>query len=125
MLRRGSQRDDYLLRIIRQAAEVLRRLREQLSRSAESAASVRDEARASIAELLGEQSALLVRLDADTAARLIGHKTRVELWADLVDLEADACAASGDTAAEATNRARASAIREAASKLSDDTSPRP
>jgi hypothetical protein len=122
MLRRDSQRDDYLRRIIRQAAETLRRLRERLTGSAESATAVRDEARAAIPELLGEQSGLLMRLDADTAAHLIGNRERVELWASLVELDADACAAAGDSAGAATNRARAAALRAAANKLKAEPS---
>lgn len=125
MPRRDSQREDYLLRIIREAADALRRLRKRLTASAGAAAAVREESRVAVTELLGEQASLLTRLDADSAARLIGNKERVELWADLVELDADACVALGDTASEATYRARASAIRAAAKKLNAESDSHP
>jgi hypothetical protein len=70
MPRRDSQRDDYLLRIIRQAADALRRLRERLTASAESAATVREEA-ASEATSRARASALRAaanKLNAESAS---------------------------------------------------------
>jgi hypothetical protein len=114
---RDSRREDYILRILRQAGEALRRLRERLTASADSAQSVRQEARAEIAQVLGDQAAMLGLVDADTASRLIGKRDRVELWADLLQLEADACDASGDARAAAALRTRTAGLRAAATKL--------
>jgi hypothetical protein len=117
MPRRDTQRQDYLLRMLQQAAEVLKRLREMLTASAESGIEVRQQARSAVEELLGDQSSLLTRLDAETAAQLLANADRVRLWADLVALEADACDATGDAATGTTLRARAMALRTAATRL--------
>lgn len=114
---RNSEQEDYILRIIRQAAEALRRLREMLTGSAETSETVRREAGISIEQLLGEVSPLLSRVDADTAVRLVGSQTRIALWADLLELEADACDRAGDTAEASAHRYRAAALRTAAVKL--------
>lgn len=120
MRSRSTEQEDYLLRIIRQAAEALRRLRELLTASAESGPVVRQEVYAATEQLLGAQSALLTRLDAETAVRLVGSRRRTQLWADLVELEADACDCAGDTVGGAANRARAAALRAAAERLGAD-----
>jgi hypothetical protein len=124
MRARSSEQEDYLLRIIRQAAEALRRLREMLTGSAEAGEAVRRDAGIAIEQLLGEVSPLLARVDADTAVRLVGSQTRIALWADLLELEADACERAGDASEASTHRARAAALRTAAVKLAGGAEPR-
>jgi hypothetical protein len=120
---RNSEQEDYILRIIRQAAEALRRLREMLTGSAEASETVRREAGIAIEGLLGEVAPLLTRVDADTAVRLVGSQTRIALWADLLELEADACDRAGDTTEGSAHRARAVALRTAAVKLTSGEEP--
>lgn len=119
MRARSSEQEDYLLRIIRQISEAIARLRELLTGSVSASVTVRDEVRHTIALLLGEESALLMRLDPESAARLVGSPRRVELWATLLDLDADACARAGDEANAAVVRARAVALRAATARLGE------
>lgn len=120
---RNSEQEDYILRIIRQAAEALRRLREMLTGSAEASETVRREAGIAIEQLLGEQAPLLTRVDAETAVRLVGSQARIALWADLLELEADACNRAGDTTGASAHRDRAVALRTAAGKLASGEEP--
>lgn len=124
MALRRSEREDYLLRIIREAAEALRRLREMLTESGEPSATVRRDVEIAIGQLLGETSPLLTRVDADTAVRLVGDDGRVALWADLLELEADACELAGDETEASAHRARAAALRAAAVKLAAGVEPK-
>ena len=114
---RGNTQEDYLLRIIRQAAELLRQLRRRLLGGETSAESIRQDATAAIDLLLGSQGPVLGMLDAISAAQLVGHPAIVELWCALLDVEADAADASGDPASAARRRARAVALRSAARLL--------
>lgn len=125
MRARNSEQEDYILRIIRQAAEALRRLREMLTGSAEASETVRREAGIAIEGLLGEAAPLLTRVDADTAVRLVGSQTRIALWADLLELEAEACERAGDASEASTHRARAAALRTASVKLAGGAQPTP
>jgi len=90
-----SQREDYLLRQLRQAAEALRRLREALTGEA-SAESVDRQADEAIGELLGPRYQLLSSLDAMSAASLVADPRRLELWSDLIRVQATARRRSGD-----------------------------
>ena len=83
-----SAREDYLLRMLQQAAEAIRRVRERLAGGAP-ATELLPEIRAAEGELLGPQAELLRRLDARTAGERLGDARRARLWADLLRAEAD------------------------------------
>ena len=119
---RGNTQEDYLLRIIRQAGELLRQLRRRLLGGETSVESIRQDAAAAIDLLLGAQAPVLGMLDAMSAARLVGHPDVVELWCALLDVEADTAEASGDSASAVRPRARAVALRNAARMLWGETS---
>ena len=68
---RGNTQEDFLLRMIRQAAEVLRQLRRRLLGGEVSAETIRHDAAAAIDLLLGGQAPVLGILDANSAARLV------------------------------------------------------
>lgn len=102
-------RDDYLIRLITQAAAAIRRLRGQLD-AGDEASDVLREAGTAIGELLGPQRLLLERLDAATAARSLGNPDTVRAWSDLLLLQADAEAALGRTAVAERLRTRATAL---------------
>lgn len=101
-----SQREDYLLSQLRQAAEALRRLREALTgeASAESVDRAADEA---IGELLGPRYQLLSSLDPMSAASLVADPRRIELWSDLIRVQAAARRRSGDESGAAVLEKRA------------------
>lgn len=103
-----AARDDYLLRLITQAAAALRRLREKLGHG--SADEVTREAGAAIGELLGPQRTLLEMLDAGTAVRSIANPDTVRAWSEFLLLQADAEAALGHAAAAERLRTRAEAL---------------
>lgn len=84
-----SQREDYLLRLLRQAAEALRRLREALTGEA-SAEEIDRDADAAIGELLGPRYQLLSSLDSRSATALIADPRRLELWIGLIRIQAAA-----------------------------------
>jgi hypothetical protein len=87
-----SAREDYLIRMIQQVGEILRRLRQRLTGKvdASDAAEIDREAGAAIATLLGPQAPLLQQLDAASAVRLVGDADRVGLWIALLRVQADA-----------------------------------
>ena len=105
-----AARDDYLLRLIQQAAAALRNLRTRLGGGA-SAEEITREADEAIGTLLGPQRATLERLDAWSAANLLGDADRVIAWSDLVALQADLREASGDTEGSAALRKRAEGLK--------------
>ena len=111
---RGNTQEDYLLRMIRQAAELLRQLRRRLLGGEESAETIRQDAAVAIDLLLGAQAPVLGMLDPASAVQLVGHPALVELWTALLDVEADAIEASGDPIEAARRRARVIALRDAA-----------
>jgi hypothetical protein len=111
---RGNTQEDYLLRMIRQAAELLRQLKHRLLGGEVSAETIRRDAAAAVDLLLGSQAPVLGMLDPASAVRLAGHPALVELWTSLLDVEADAAEASGDPAFAARRRVRAVALRDAA-----------
>jgi len=123
---RGNTQEDYLLRMIRQAAEILRQLKHRLLGGESSPESIRRDAAAAIDLLLGSQAPVLAMLDPASAVQLVGHPALVELWCSLLDVEADATEANSDTSGDATfavrRRARAVALRDAARTLWGETS---
>ena len=118
---RSGEQEDYLIRIIKQAAEALRRLREKLTASATASPSIRQEVNSATEQLLGAQADMLARLDAETAVRLVGTWRQAQLWADLVELEAEACDVDGDSVAASVRRARAVALRAAIDRCQTKT----
>jgi hypothetical protein len=122
---RGNTQEDYLLRIIRQAAELLRQLRRRLLGGEASAETIRRDAATAIELVQGSQAPVLALLDPGSAVRLVGHPALVDLWTALLDVEADAAEASGDVAFAARRRARAGALREAARELWGDAGAEP
>jgi hypothetical protein len=117
MRARGNSQEDYLLRMIRQAAEVLRRLRHRLTGGGDAPELVRMDAVAAMDALLGAQSSVLGLLDPASAVRMIGHPDIVALWIALLDVEAGALAAMGDTQTAERRRARAHTLRDAFTAL--------
>jgi hypothetical protein len=114
---RGNTQEDYLLRMIRQAAELLRQLRRRLLGGEENAETIRQDAAAAIDLLLGAQAPVLGLLDPASAVQLVGHPALVDLWTALLDVEADAAEASGDATVAARSRARTAALRDAARRM--------
>ncbi|HLA14146.1 MAG TPA: hypothetical protein VJZ25_03905 [Gemmatimonadaceae bacterium] len=110
----SSQREDYLLRLIRQVAEALRRLREALSAEAAPADIERD-AGVAIGELLGPRHGLLSSLDPHSAASLIADPRRVSLWSDLIRVQGAARRRLGDEAGAVALERRADALEQAVS----------
>ena len=96
-------RQDYLLRMIEQAFEVLRRILKR-RQSGEPAQAVR-EADGAVDEILGPAAAVATRLDSFTAAQLIREPERVALWARVAAEKAEALRELGDeSAARAAGR---------------------
>jgi hypothetical protein len=104
-----AARDDYLLRMITQAAATMRRLREKLLGGGPPGDVLRD-AGAAIAELLGPQQMLLERLDAGSARQIVGNPDTVRAWSALLLLQADAEDARGNSTASQRLRTRARAL---------------
>ena len=109
-----SQREDYLLRLIRQVGEALRRLREALNGEADPA-EIEREAGAAIGELLGPRHGLLSSLDPVSAASLIADPRRIELWASLIRVQGAARRRLGDEAGATALERRAYAMEQALS----------
>ena len=111
-----ASREDYLLRMIQQLGEVLRRLRARLTGepAAGDIAEVEREAGAAIVTLLGPQAPLLQQLDATSAVRIVGAAERVTLWTAFMRVQADAQRASGRVDAADRLAARATALEQAA-----------
>jgi hypothetical protein len=111
-----AAREDYLLRMIQQLGEVLRRLRERLAGKVDAgdAVDVEREAGAGITTLLGPQAPLLLQLDPKSAVRLVGNAERVGLWIALMRVQADAQRISGRGDAGDRLAGRAAALEEAA-----------
>ena len=87
---------DYIMRMIALAAAAVARLREKLATGAKPA-DVVNEVRDAQGQLLGKDLAIYRALDGASAARLIGDKETMRAWADLLELEAEALAADGDS----------------------------
>jgi hypothetical protein len=113
-----SQREDYILGLLRQTAEALRRLREALTAEA-SPSEIEREANAAIGELLGPRYALLSSLDASSAASLVADERRLELWANLIHVQAAARRRRGDEDGALVLERRADSLVQALGTKSD------
>lgn len=111
-------RDDYLLRLIQQVAATLRRFRGRVKDGALSDETMRD-ASVAIDELLGPQRSLMEMLDAKSASALAGDYERLELWVQLIRLQADAARTANDVARADTLHARANALEAARPKAAE------
>jgi hypothetical protein len=111
-----ASREDYLLRMIQQAGEVLRRLRARLTGelATDDDPDVEREAGKAIATLLGPQAPLLQQLDATSAVRIVGDAERVGLWIAFMRVQAEAQRAGGRADAADRLAARATALEQAA-----------
>lgn len=118
---RSTNQEDYLLRLIKEAAAALRLLRHRLAGTTDAPESVREQASHAIGMLLGGRASMLERLDAVSAAHLVGHAEHVALWAGLLDVESDAARACGDVAGGDSLRERARSLRAAGESLWGET----
>jgi hypothetical protein len=111
-----ASREDYLIRMIQQLGEVLRRLRARLTGEVDTGdvADIDREAGQAVATLLGPQAGLLQQLDARSAVRLVGDADRVALWTAFMRVQADAQRAGGRAEAADRLSARAAALEQAA-----------
>src|SRR5918992_1625011 len=111
-----AAREDYLIRLIQELGEALRRLKARLSGKVESgeAAEIDREAAAAIASLLGPHETLVRQLDATSAVRVVGDPDRVALWAQLLRVQAQAQRLDGRDDAAKRLDTRASALEDAA-----------
>ena len=101
-----SARDDYILRQAQAIAQILARIIGlRLEGEPEKARSGLEEA---YTMLLGPQSALIRRVDASTAAKLIGSSEKTLSFAALIEEEAEQ---AEDDARRATLQARAAELR--------------
>ena len=116
---RSRNQDDYVLRLIAQAAEALRRLRERLAGTPSAAGEVVAAARAAQGELLGGEAGLLQHVDAETAAWMVRDAERVRLWAELLRVEAAAHRQGGAEDVAARLEARAALFEREAERLTD------
>jgi hypothetical protein len=111
------QREDYLIRLIQQAFDVLRRLRARLMGDPLEADEVVRGARDAQAELLGPLFGAMTVVDADTAVGLMRDRERLEAWVELMRLEAEALRVAGDAAGADTVARRADAVVGACDRL--------
>jgi hypothetical protein len=102
-----------LLALLQQVAEALRRLREALTGEA-SPSEIERDADTAIGELLGPRYQLLSSLDAQSAASLVADPRRIELWANLLRVQAEARRRLGDEDGGAVLERRADALERAA-----------
>jgi hypothetical protein len=114
-----TERRDYLLRLIQQAGVAAARLRERLTGEGVSPGDVAREADQEIAALMapGPQAALIERVDADTAVRLVEDPARIGAWIDLLHVKAEALAAAGSEAAAQALRQRVTTLQDAVQRL--------
>lgn len=117
MRSRGNNQEDYLLRLIEEAAAAIRMLKHKLAGTTDSPESVREQAALAIGMLLGERSTMLSRLDPMSAAHLVGHAEHVALWTALLDVESSAAERCGDVPFARSLRDRAAALRAASHVL--------
>ena len=96
---------DYVLRLIEQIAAVLARARKMRDEGEYEPALAELERAA--AEILGPTGSLLGRVDAATAAQLLGDWRRLGAWARLLAEEAEVREAQGHAAAGEATRRRA------------------
>src|SRR5687768_17612496 len=105
------QHEDYLLRLIAQAAAALRRLRERLAGGG-NASEVLREVETIERSFLGPGAELLRRLDPTSAAALVANDEKLALWVEVLELEANALMASGEPDRAREVWARAAALTE-------------
>lgn len=115
-------RDDYLLRMVEQVFQLLRRIVRRQSELELPAALA--EVGESIRAVLGPAAEVAERLDAATAVPLIADPTRAVLWARLLAARAELLAEAGDPAAAAAGR-RAREVAGAARDLARTGPPLP
>lgn len=101
---------DYIMRMIALAAAAVARLREKLAAGAKPA-DIIGEVRSAQSQLLGKDLAIYRALDGASAASLIGDKETMGAWADLLELEAEALEADGESAEAARIEAIVAALR--------------
>ncbi|HEX8211439.1 MAG TPA: hypothetical protein VF584_14805 [Longimicrobium sp.] len=87
-------RQDFLLRMIEEAFDVIRRIRLR-RQDGDPAAAVRD-ADAAVDALLGPAAGVATRLDPSTAAQLIRNPEQVALWARILADKAEALREAGN-----------------------------
>lgn len=109
---------DLILRTVAVAAAALARLRQRLSGGAPPEEIVR-ESRAAQGELLGKDAPLLRMLDPQSASHSIGDPERLDAWANLLRLESEALAKTGDSVAAEQAVKRADALAVAAKRVRD------
>ena len=110
-----SSQEDCLLRELRKIAAMIARA--MGLRATGDLPAARAEINDAYRTLLGPQSELLRMLDPASAARLIGHPRKLEVFGDLTSAEAALAADAGNQQAQNALLARARAIAEEAAKL--------
>jgi hypothetical protein len=105
-----SSQSDYILRLIEEIGAALRRLRERLARGVPVAPDVVDEAERLQAQLFGPLWPTLRMVDSATAAGLVPDHRRLELWLELLHLQADATRLAGDHGAALSLARRAAEL---------------
>ena len=113
---------DYILRLLEQAAAVLRRLRELLAGGGAKPAVIVEEARAAQAELFGDTWAMVQRVDVATVTSLIRDARQLTLYADLLRVEAEANRGLGDAKRAEYLETRAAGISAAADRIAPTAS---
>jgi len=104
-----AAQEDYLLRMLRDAALFIRRVFDANKRGArEEATYILDDA---WTQLLGLPRAVGQRLDAASLARLLANAERCTIAADLLETEANLCEQDGKNEIAATLRQTAAAIK--------------
>ena len=118
-----TERRDYLLRLIQQASAAARRIRELLTGEGAEATDLVREADQEISALLGgrSQAQLFERVDADTAARLVGDAERIRAWIDLLHAQAEALTKVGDSAQAQRVHDRAAALESSAARMASSS----
>lgn len=101
------------MRLIEQLGAALRRLREMLARDASSATVVIREIEAAQAELFGDLWPVLQQVSAATALELLPDTRRVELWIELLQMEAHAAELLQEGLRAEQSRRRSEALRAA------------
>lgn len=119
MLSKNSENEDDLLQMIQQMGRAVARLREMLTSSAEAGPTVRAEVAQRVGILVGGDANMLRLLDADSAVRIVGRRVRVDLWAELLEVESAAWLQEGSVERAAGLNARATALRAAAERLAE------
>jgi hypothetical protein len=106
-----SSREDYLLRILTQVGEAVSRLRTRLDDGATTGEMI-PAIRSAEGDLLREQADLLRALDPATAARILGSRRQLQLWIDLLRLEAEVYRNGGHPSAATALETRASQLEQ-------------